>query len=538
MGRRSTGTRARICWCGLLALSSACSGLVEENAVPSRHPPTPLDVTQPAVCDPAAARPLPARVWRLGEQQWIRSAAALLGLDNVTSELGEDPVGTAFSGEVAVLRVRDGETAALWRDGQALAERALREGSVTERYPCIESPDAACAETFVRGFGREAFRRPLRDHETTRYVELFELAEAELNEGAQAVIQAMLQSPHLVYRSELGPEGDRGIVELTPYELASSLSFFFLDSPPDAELTALADAGELTGDALSAQIVRLGDDPRWMEKKERFVRELLDLTHLSDVEKDTELYPGFADLQGSFQAELNGMIRNAFENGSANLDLIFNSRETIDDPALAEFYGGALGVERRGLLTRGAFLSAHSGIGITSPVTRGYVMRTRILCDTIPDPPPGANTGVPDPEPGMSQRDLIDSATATGSCAGCHSRMNDLGFAFGGYDAIGGLRDTDDFGVDLDLSGELSDTQDVDGEFANLDELLDRLRGSDQVAQCMSVQAFRFAAGQDASQSDTCTTIAMLEASGADVSFDAMLRAYAEADFFRQREVQ
>ena len=216
----------------------------------------------------------------------------------------------------------------------------------------------------------------------------------------------------------------------------------------------------------------------------------------------------------------------------------------MTDPALAAHYGVEEGAEtlppeRRGLLTRGAFLAVHSGFGVTSPVTRGHVIRTRILCDVVPPPPPGANTSLPDPIPGTSQRDLIDASTATGSCATCHSRMNDLGFAFGAYDAAGGLRVVDDFGEPLVVAGTITDTQDLDGDFADLDELLDRLRDSDQVAQCMTLQAFRFASGRGATSADACTNVAMLDAAGrgSALRFDELLLAYVTQPSFRQREV-
>ncbi|MCB9624606.1 MAG: DUF1592 domain-containing protein [Sandaracinus sp.] len=529
-----------------LLLCVACSGTIGSPAGgprPTPEPERPLDPTSPLACDPSAARPIEARVWRLGRLPMVATLEGLLGLDDVEEdlELAPDPVGGTFSAEVDALRMRDAEVAALWRSAETLARRALQDGDVAVRWPCVTAPDADCAATFVEAFGRRAFRRPLTTDERTRYVALFQLAQREVDQGAQAVVQAMLQSPHLVYRSELGPEDARGVVDLTPHELADALAYFFTDAPPDEELARLADEGTLDR-SFDAQVARLAADPRFEAKQRRFVRELLDLEGLAAVDKDPTLFPEFEALRTSFADELEEMLRHASADDELGLGLLFDTRRTRVDPVLAAHYGvegETLPAERRGLLTRGAFLSAHSGFGVTSPVTRGSVIRTRILCDVIPPPPPGANTSLPEPAAGTSQREEIEAATATGSCASCHARMNDLGFAFGAYGPTGESRDVDDYGEPLVIAGTLSNTEDADGDFDDLDQLLDRLRDSDQVARCMSLQTFRFAAGRAATARDACTNAEMLEATGrADtLRFAELFLAYVSEPSFRQREV-
>ena len=63
--------------------------------------------------------------------------------------------------------------------------------------------DAACRQTFIKAFGRKAFRAPLTDAQVRAYDGLF-AAEPSFAEGASAMIAAMLQSPNLLYRRELG----------------------------------------------------------------------------------------------------------------------------------------------------------------------------------------------------------------------------------------------------------------------------------------------------------------------------------------------
>ena len=64
-------------------------------------------------------------------------------------------------------------------------------------------------------------------------------AEGEpLDVSVSLVLQAFLQSPHFLYRVELGIPGEQGdaAVRLDDYEMASRLSYLLWGSMPDAEL--------------------------------------------------------------------------------------------------------------------------------------------------------------------------------------------------------------------------------------------------------------------------------------------------------------
>ena len=54
------------------------------------------------------------------------------------------------------------------------------------------------------------------------------------------VVEAMLQSPHFLFRVERGAGSPFG-----QYETASRLSYFLWDTMPDEDLLAAAEAGEL-----------------------------------------------------------------------------------------------------------------------------------------------------------------------------------------------------------------------------------------------------------------------------------------------------
>ncbi len=81
----------------------------------------------------------------------------------------------------------------------------------------------------------------------------------------QLAIQAMLVSPNFLFRIERDPDPrDPALVhEVSPFELASRVSYFLWSSMPDDELLTLAESGQLRDPrVLEAQVDRMLADPR------------------------------------------------------------------------------------------------------------------------------------------------------------------------------------------------------------------------------------------------------------------------------------
>src|SRR5690606_9205134 len=78
--------------------------------------------------------------------------------------------------------------------------------------PPAGGDDSARARTFIEQFGQRAYRRPLTEQEIDDHLVLFQNAPplfsgaAALDAGVRLVIQAMLQSPHFLYRIELSKD--------------------------------------------------------------------------------------------------------------------------------------------------------------------------------------------------------------------------------------------------------------------------------------------------------------------------------------------
>ena len=120
---------------------------------------------------------------------------------------------------------------------EAIAEEAMAQAE--DLVGCaMDAGDDACRDSFIASFGSRVFRRPLSETERDRYALLHSVTESDSDfaGGIEVVLTAMLQSPHFLYRRELGVAQEDGTYELTPHEVASFLSYFLWGSMPDEEL--------------------------------------------------------------------------------------------------------------------------------------------------------------------------------------------------------------------------------------------------------------------------------------------------------------
>jgi hypothetical protein len=96
---------------------------------------------------------------------------------------------------------------------------------------------------------------------------------------------------------------------------------------------------------------------------------------------------------------------------------------------------------RGGVMTHASVLKVSANGTTTSPVIRGAWLADRILGKPVPPPPPNVPAVEPDIRGAKNIRDQLAKHRETESCAGCHAKMDPLGFALESYDVIGGWRD-------------------------------------------------------------------------------------------------
>ena len=450
--------------------------------------------------------PIYTRVQRLTNRQWENAVSDILRFE----QRGELSAG--FAAPIAGVTTFDNDERVLFVDSrnfsdfEAAAEAAatLATGSAQALAALAAGDDAP---GFVRVFGRRAFRRPLSADEEAKYQGVFALGErlygAGFAHGAALVIRAMLQSPHFLYRTELGKAGDR----LGPYELAAKLSFWLLGTTPSDALLDAAAAGELASDGqLEATARSMLEDPRAAAVMRDFHGQLLHVEYLDGVSK-----PFVPEYDSSINADL-ALASNAFFDFlfAQNLGVreLLSSKQAFVSRGLAPFYGvdapasglelRNLGPTRSGYFMQLPFLMLWGQNAEPDSIMRGFQLESAILCG--PRRPEPATVVRPPPArmPGQTNRQYVSQLTSCG--ASCHRYIDPLGFALEGFDGVGRKRALDD-GQAIDSAGSYPLAEGV-MSFADGNELMAVLAGSEQVHTCYSKHVTSYALGRELVESD------------------------------------
>ena len=467
-----------------------------------------------------------------------------------------DQPNLGFTVDANALLVKDLDAQVLMNSAETIAHWA-----VTTRMSTISTcttTDATCRKQFITSFGKRAFRAPLSDTRVAAYEKLF-MAESSFANGAEAVIGAMLQSPYFLYRSELGPTtaAPGSSVTLTPYEVASSLSYLLTGSMPDDTLLAAADTAASGGTALAidAQLTRLLADGRAQESLMRFAGGWLGLERLNNTLKDSAFVTLTDQTRADMASETRAFILDTFT-GGGTLSTLLTANYSFLNKNMATYYGlptGSLGAtftkttfptgtRDNGILAQGGILTGHAGARTSSPTQRGKLVRTRMLCQSLPPPPSNVNTMLDPPAANQTTRQLyeqhikFDSTDPNRSCPTCHTYIDYIGFGFENYDAVGKYRTTES-GQNVDASGKVVDAPSgADFTFTGIGPLATYLAGSDDVKACLVRYWSYYAYGTPGWQQDACTYNAVgQEAAGSNYSLKGVLTGIVHAPRFTKR---
>src|SRR5262245_1979503 len=329
-----------------------------------------------------------------------------------------------------------------------------------------------CARLALTRFTGRAFRRPATTKEVDEFLAYVTLARKQgdsLEEGLATALEAVLVSPKFLYRIERDPAPGVAAASISPYELASRLSYFLWSSTPDDELLRLAGTGTLRQPAvLGAQVARMLRDPKSDALVENFGGQWLQFKNIDVVRPDQERFPMFEEsLRRAMRRETELFLASIVRGGSI-LDLL-DAKYTFLNERLARFYGieGVTGAEFRRVdmsgTTRGGGILAHASVLTvssystrTSPVLRGKWILENLLNAPPPAPPPGVPPLEETKANGGTLRQQMEEHRKNPVCSSCHSRMDPLGFGLENFDAIGGWR-TQDGKLPVDASGDLPD---------------------------------------------------------------------------------
>jgi hypothetical protein len=372
-------------------------------------------------------------------------------------------------------------------DAQGVSLTKSRE-KIFHCRPESADEERACAEAILSRLAREAYRRPVTAEDLAGLLSFYDRGAEEegFEVGIRTALQAILSSPHFLFRLERAPTGDR----LSDLDLASRLSFFLWGAAPDDALLHVAEKEQLSDPAvLREQVKRMLADPRSAALATRFASQWLRLQDAEDNQPEPYLYPDFTgQLRDDLVRETELLFEGLVREDRSFLELI-SADYTYLNERLARHYGipGIAGDEfrrvaypddsRRGILGHGSVLLSTSMSARTSPVLRGkWVMEA--LMGTPPPPPPPNIPAFDDTKSAaggrrLTTRERLEMHRENPTCHSCHRFMDPIGLALDGYDVTGRVR-TRENGVPLDTHGTYYDGTEVSTPRELIEVLLKR----------------------------------------------------------------
>jgi hypothetical protein len=329
--------------------------------------------------------------------------------------------------------------------------------------PSSAAEELPCARRILSTLARRAYRRPVNEADIRDLQPFYERGrkEGSFDLGIQRALERLLVSSQFLFRIEREPAGAAAgtAYRISDLELASRLSFFVWSSIPDDELLDAAAAGRLKDPkVLEQQVRRMMADPRSESLVTNFAAQWLYLRDIGAKLPDEILFADFDEtLRTSMQRETELFISSVFRDNRSVLDLL-RANYTFLNERLARHYGvpnikGSYfrrvtfpdGSVRGGLLGHGSVLTITSYSTRTSPVLRGKWVLENLLSAAPPPPPADVPSLKTETAPGkpLTLREAMIQHRAAPACAGCHARMDPIGFAMENFDAIGRWRERD-----------------------------------------------------------------------------------------------
>ncbi|MFN3150323.1 DUF1592 domain-containing protein [Bremerella sp.] len=342
--------------------------------------------------------------------------------------------------------------------------------------PADDVDMTAAARSVARSLARDAYRRPPTESELDVLVSVFNLGrenKLSYTQSLSLMWKAMLVSPQFLFITPATQvDTKEKIVPLDDYQLASRLSYLLWRYPPDAELAALADQGELhKPDVLQAQVERMLKHERSRALFDGFGAQWLRVGDLANQTFDPDLYPQMSPaLRTAMLDEARLFFQSIVDENQSVLRFVDSDYTFVNEP-LAKLYdlpqpitGQQMqrvklnNANRGGILGMPATLASTSFPNRTSPVRRGVWVLEQVLGERVPPPPPD----VPELEEqeqksfeGLTLRQRTELHQSEATCANCHKVLDPIGFGLENFDAIGRWREKDNAGLDIDSAGTL-----------------------------------------------------------------------------------
>jgi hypothetical protein len=443
--------------------------------------------------------------------------------------------------------------------------------------PTAATDELPCARTIIVNLAEQAYRRRPSDAQLQDLMRFYAQGRAAggFEAGIRMALQAMLASPHFLFRIEVDPgracgapsplcgsakkrllhNGPQpasvrpgGDYQIRDRALASRLSFFLWSEPPDSTLLKLAESGQLHDlTVLDAQVRRMLADPRSLALSTRFAAQWLRLQDVAKVRPDAVKYPNYdGTIERDLMSETELFFDSIVRNDASVLDLL-SADYTYANERLAKYYGipnivgprfrrvSLEGTHRRGLLGHGSILVETSVATRTNPVLRGKWVLEVLLGQPPPPPPPNippfdATGAVSADGRPLSVRQRMEEHRKSPFCASCHRVIDPIGLALEHFEPTGQWRIADN-DVPVDASTVLYDGTPMNG----LDGLVQALlKHQDTFLRVFTQNLMTYALGREVQFFDmpaVRSIVAQGEANGH--RFSTYLLGIVNSDAFR-----
>jgi len=366
----------------------------------------------------------------------------------------------------------------------------------------------AQARQVIRSFATRAFRRPVLATEENTLVGIYRTAASSgrgFRDSIREALAAALTMPQFLFLVEKSaspaPEA------LDEYELASKLSYFLWNGPPDRRLLELAAAGKLRGQR-DAEVRRMIGDAKFSGFLAEFVPQWLALDKFQVLEPDRRQFPNLTHpVRANLIREPVEFFRYLVANNLPASNLVRSDFVVVNE-TVAAYYGMGDKVnsgvrfvaikpnrpDLGGVLSQAAVLSGLSDGRESNPVKRGAWLARKIVAEPPPAPPPNVPPLQEDAKD-LTLRQRLEMHRESPACRACHARIDPWGVALEEYDAGGRLKTTK-----VDAHSVLPDGSKIDG-VAGLKQHLAGVR-QDQVAYSVLKHLTTYAAGRSLSYAE------------------------------------
>jgi hypothetical protein len=418
-------------------------------------------------------------------------------------------------------------------------------------FQCGQGQGSPCVRAFLETALPRLWKKSVSSAELDQLISFFESNGAD-NGALQILLQRLLISPYMLFRSELGAGGS-----LSSMEVASVLAATLWASVPDQALIEKAKANGLaTTDAITQEARRMIADPKAWRGIHQFVTAWLETDRLNNASKMTMDGSNMSpELKQALTQQTSDFLFYLVQNKQDSFQNILTAPFTVGTDGMAQYYSLNAGTaetirignrtlkkfavdpSQKGLFAQGGFISSLSPDNKTHIAARGSFVLSKLLCHYLEVPPNlSSSASMAMTDPNLNARDNLTKLTEAPSCAGCHGFINGVGFALEGLNAFGQIRNQDDTFKPLLLDASFNTMSGNAVQVKGAGGLSDALAQSEQAQLCLVTNVFRQTHGRLETTEDACTIAsAYKQAKAGGLSYQDLVIQFLTSSRFLKR---